>query len=162
MITRAQFDDLSRRVRSGEEFTPTRARAVLRLIGSVDVEVKPNRREKREAARQHHRHPAQQTARQRRKHWHDPSPQEAEIRELNRLMRSELERAPDDDGNVSGPLAVVARYVVPTLLNDFGLPEGETPALEHWLMAKFGDVLRDPDIPGYLAWRDSCRRLTTT
>lgn len=71
-------------------------------------------------------------------------------------MRSELERAPDEDGEISGPLAVVAKYATPQMLKDFGLDETHVAPFEHWLMAKFGDVLRDPDAAGYLAWRESC------
>jgi hypothetical protein len=93
---------------------------------------------------------------QRKARWFEPDPQERKVRELNRLMRRELERAPDEDGEISGPLAVVARYVTPQLLKDFDLDETHTAPMEHWLLAKFGDVLRNPDVQGYLAWRESC------
>jgi hypothetical protein len=96
------------------------------------------------------------TAKQRRERWHEPNPREKEIRELNRLMREELSKAHEDDGEIAGPLAVVARYATPQLLEDLGLSEEHVYPFEHWLMAKLGDVLRDPDAAGYLAWRESC------
>lgn len=72
-------------------------------------------------------------------------------------MRKRRQRFRDEDGLVSGPLAVVAEHVTPQLLKDFGLGDEHAAPFQHWLMAKFGDVLRDPDPNGYLAWRESCR-----
>lgn len=99
--------------------------------------------------------------RARRKRWVDPDPKEKEIRELNRLMREELERAPDEDGEISGPLTVAVRYAVPQLLKDFSLDETHAHPFEMWLLAKLGDCFRDEglDIPGYLAWREAGKQL---
>jgi hypothetical protein len=72
------------------------------------------------------------------------------------MMREEITKSADQDGEVVGPLYVTVRHAVPILLKDFNLgPEHEYP-FQHWLMAKFGDVLRDPDPNGYLAWREQC------
>lgn len=125
---------------------------MLAYLGAAEIPVEMNRADRRRQGRKRRTEKVQQ----RRRRWVEPDENEKEIRELNRLMRSELERAPDEDGEIAGPLAVVAKYATPTLLKDFGLDAGHAAPLEHWLMAKFGDVLRQPDIDGYLAWRQSC------
>lgn len=153
-ITRAQFDDLRRRL---DREAPNRALAVVRLLAAATgTAEEPNRKQRREQRRRQHRHPARVTAREKRRQWHDPSPREALVRDLNRMMREEITKSAEESGEIVGPLYVTARYAVPIMLEDFGLgPEHEYP-LQHWVLAKLGDVLRDPEIQGYLAWREEC------
>jgi hypothetical protein len=153
----SQYEELRRRA---ERTAPTRARAVVNLLDAYEELLnnssKPNRKSRRRAAK-HQGHPARTTSAQRRARWHDPSPQEAETREMARLVRKKHDQIAQDDWHRSADLlAACAAYVTPTLLKDFGLDKSHTVAWEHWLVRKLGEVLHEPDVEGYLAWRESC------
>jgi hypothetical protein len=106
-------------------------------------------------------HPARLDRKQRRalaqERYLQPDATERVVQDLNHRLREELRERPPEDGVVSGPLAVAAHYAVPTLLADFDLDQSHTGTFGEWLTVKFGDVLRDPDIDGYLTWREDCR-----
>lgn len=142
---------------TAEKDQPTRARAVIAFIDILEKPLGSNREDRRREKRQRSKAKEQM----RRQRWVDPTQEEKEIRELNRMMRHELERAPDEDGEISGPLAVVAKYATPQILAAYQLSEDHTKPFEQWLMAIFGDVLRYPNIEGYLKWRGESNAQST-
>jgi hypothetical protein len=100
-----------------------------------------------------------ESPRKRRQHFAevDIDPIEARKREAVELVRHEMQGSTAaNDGEVAPLIKAVARFAVPHLLNDFGLDDEHAAPFEYWLMAKMGDVLREPDVEGYLAWRAQC------
>lgn len=150
-LTRWELDTIRLRAES----QPTRARAVCRyLADALDGEAPPGRRQRRAQSR-NHRHPARTTSRGRRKHYNNPSAREKAIAEATKWVRKAAELSPDTDARLTLLLEAVTHYAVPVLLRDFSLEDEHTRPLETWITAKLGDVLRQPDIDGYRAWRDS-------
>jgi hypothetical protein len=155
-----------------ERRCPTRALCVLEFIDFVDRggnRPAPTRKERRaEKRRQAKGHPQRTTSEDRRRQWHDkPDEREQGTREINRLVRKYRDKMEPEEGDVAPLLAAVAEFVVsgsplcaeiPHLLDDFSLGEEHARPLQHWIMAKFGNVIREPDIAGYLAWREASLR----
>jgi hypothetical protein len=163
-LTRAERElTLRSHRRRCEDREPTAARAVLAYLDRAeqlcDGYSEPNRKDKRRAQGKPrgHRHPGKRTRRQRELLFRQPDFSERSVQEINRLTRQEIERAPEGDGLIAGPLAVAARYAAPQLVAQHGLdPDEHTEAVAHWLIGTLGEIIHGFDPAAYLRWREDC------
>ena len=105
-------------------------------------------------------HPARaETRRRAHTRFSQPDATEKHIQELNRLMRAEIARAPEEDGAITGPLTVAAKHIAPQIakLHDLTPLDEHTVAIERWLIGVWGDQIHNFDPEQYLRWRADCR-----